>query len=189
MVAADGTVFTESEYLALESVAETRHEFVAGQILGMAGAELEHNQLCTNITTALVAGLGERRCRVLGSDQRVKVEATSEYFYPDVVVVCGEPQLSDPSPRSLVNPDVIVEVLSPTTERYDRGTKWVAYQMIPTLTDYLLVASDRRHVEHFQRGPDESWTQRVVPPDAPLTLGDGTVIELGALYRLVPGLD
>lgn len=189
MVAAGAaTTFTEREYLALEAVAEIRHEFVAGQIVGMAGAELEHNQVCTNVTTALVASLGERPCRVLGSDQRVKVEATSEYFYPDVVVVCGEPKLVGPSPRSLVNPEVVVEVLSPTTERYDRGAKWVAYQMMPTLTDYLLVASDRRRVEHFQRGPNESWTQRVASTDAPLTLSDGTTVEIPRLYRLVPDL-
>lgn len=189
MVAAGAaTTFTEREYLALEAVAEIRHEFVAGQIVGMAGAELDHNQICTNVTTALVASIGERPCRVIGSDQRVKVEATSEYIYPDVVVVCGEPKLVEPSPRSLVNPDVIVEVLSPTTERYDRGTKWVAYQQIPTLTDYLLVASDRRHVEHFQRDTDDSWTQRVAKADAPLTLSDGTAIDVGRLYRLVTGL-
>jgi Uma2 family endonuclease len=189
MVAAGAaTTFTEREYLALETVAEIRHEFVAGQILGMAGAELDHNQICTNITAALVASLGERPCHVLGSDQRVKVEATSEYFYPDVVVVCGEPTLVEPSPRSLVNPEVIVEVLSPTTERYDRGAKWVAYQLIPTLTDYVLVASDRRRVEHFQRGPDESWTQRVAKLDEPLALSDGTTIEATRLYRLVAGL-
>lgn len=113
---------------------------------------------------------------MLGSDQRVKVEATNEYFYPDVVVVCGEPRLADPSPRSLTNPQVIVEVLSSTTERYDRGDKWVAYQRIATLTGYLLVASDRRRVEHFQRGPDEGWTQRVVPMDVPLSLSHGTVL-------------
>ncbi len=81
-----------------------------------------------------------------------------------------------------------MEVLSPTTERYDRGAKWVAYQTIPTLTDYLLIASDRRRVEHFQRGPDDGWTQRVAKADAPLTLSDGTVIDVGRLYRLVPAL-
>jgi Uma2 family endonuclease len=72
--------------------------------------------------------------------------------------VCAEPKLVEPSPRSLVNPEIVVEVLSPTTERYDRGAKWVAYQTIPTLTDYLLIASDRRRIEHFQRGPDDGWT-------------------------------
>ncbi len=177
--------FTEREYLALEGVAEIRHEFVGGQIVAMAGAELDHNQVCTNIKTALSFAFGERPCRVIGSDQRVKVEATDEYFYPDVVVVCSEPRLVDPSPRSLTNPEVIVEVLSPSTERYDRGDKWVAYQTIHTLTDYVLVASDRRRVEHFQRGPGESWTQRVLAPDAQLTLSDGTKLDVAALYRLV----
>jgi Uma2 family endonuclease len=190
MVAAGmATPFTEREYLALEAVAEIRHEFVGGHILAMAGAELEHNQVCTNVKTELVAALGERACRVLGSDQRVKVEATGEYFYPDVVMVCRGPMLVEPAPRSLVNPEVIVEVPSRTTERHDRGDKWVAYQQIATLTDYVLVASDRRRVEHFQRGPGDTWTQRVVPQDGPLTLSDGTQVPLGRLYRLVPGLD
>src|SRR5438045_2897778 len=92
------TSFTEKEYLALEAVAETKHELVAGQILAMAGAELDHNQICTNVKPALAAALGQRPCRVVGSDQRVKVEATAEYFYPDVVVVCGEPSLVEPNP-------------------------------------------------------------------------------------------
>ena len=105
-----------------------------------------------------------------------------------MVVVRGEPKRVEPSPRSLVNPEIIVEVLSPSTERYDRGAKWVAYQTIPTLTDYLLVASDRRRVDHFQRGPDEGWMQRVLKADAPLTLSDGTSIDATRLYRLVSGL-
>jgi Uma2 family endonuclease len=179
------TIFTEREYLALEAVAETRHEFVGGQIVAMAGAELDHNQLCTNIRSALGAAFGQRPCRVVGADQRVKVAATGEYFYPDAVVVCAEPRLVDPPPRSLVNPEVIVEVLSPSTERYDRGEKWVAYQSIPTLKDFILVASDRRRVEHFQRGSDDAWTQRIIPDAVPLVLTDGTSVDLSALYRLV----
>jgi Uma2 family endonuclease len=178
------TAFTEREYLALEAVAEVRHEFVDGQIIGMAGAELDHNQICQNVRLALGAALAGRPCRIVGADQRVKVESSSEYFYPDVIVVCGEPQLLDPSPRSLVNPNVIVEVLSPSTERYDRGEKWAAYQTIPTLTDYVLIGTDRRRVEQHQRGDGDSWTMRVLSLTAPLVLKDGTSVELGDLYRL-----
>jgi Uma2 family endonuclease len=181
--------FTEREYLALEAVAEMRHEFVAGSIVAMAGGELDHNQICTNVKTELVRALGDRPCRVVGSDQRVKVEATGEYFYPDALVVCREPNLVEPKPRSLTNPEVIVEVLSSSTERYDRGDKWLAYQTLPTLTDYVLVASERHRIEHYQRGSDDSWTQRVLPREAKtLTLTDGTTLEVCSLYRLVQAI-
>src|SRR5262245_12945256 len=99
--------FTESEYLALEGAADVRHEYIAGDIIGMAGAELDHNQIVTNVKVALTSGLRGRSCRVVGNDQRVRVEATGEYFYPDVLVTCLEPQLIEPAPRSLLNPQVI----------------------------------------------------------------------------------
>lgn len=156
MVAASTPRFTEAEYLALEGVAEIRHEFIQGDIVGMAGAELEHNQIVQNIRLAFGLQLRGRPCRVVGSDQRVLVEATREYFYPDVLVTCLEPDLVDPAPRSLRNPQIIVEVLSPSTEAKDRGTKWLAYQTIPSLTEYLTVASHVRRIEHHRRGPD-SW--------------------------------
>jgi hypothetical protein len=96
--------FTEREYLALESVAETRHEFVGGQILGMAGAEPEHNQIVHNLHVALDLALRARRCRIAGADQRVRIEATGDYVYPDVVVTCAEARYVEPAPRSLTNP-------------------------------------------------------------------------------------
>src|SRR5207237_7284877 len=103
------TGFTAKEYLALEAVAEIRHEFTGGQIVAMAGAELEHNQIAQNVRSELTAALGERPCHIVGSDQRVYVEAVGEYFYPDILVTCLEPRLVEPKPRSLVNPHLIVE--------------------------------------------------------------------------------
>ncbi len=181
--------FTAKEYLALEAVADTRHEFIGGYIVAMAGAELEHNQIVQNVRAELSTALADRPCRILSSDQRVLVESVGDYFYPDVLVVCVDPVLVDPKPRSLANPQVIVEVLSGSTERYDRGEKWLAYRTIPSLTDYLLVSSSSRELEHYHRLPDGSWTLRMLRTDGTTTLGNGVVLDLARLYRLVPGLD
>lgn len=174
--------FTEKEYLALEAVAEVRHEYIGGDIIGTAGAELERNQIKHNVEVEADLALRDRPCHVLGSDQRVRADATREYFYPDAVITCLDPQLVGPAPRSLLNPQVIVEVLSPGTEAHDRGAKWIAYQTIPTLTDYLMIASDRRRVEHYQRDASGCWMMRVMT-EGSFTLSSGTRLEIAALYR------
>ncbi len=181
--------FTVKEYLALESVAETKHEYFGGYIVAMAGAEFEHNKIADNVRAEFRAALADRPCDIVGSDQRVLVEATGAYFYPDVVVTCLEPVLVEPKPRSLVNPQVIVEVLSESTELNDRGEKWSAHRTIPTLTDYLIVASTRRAVDHYHRLPDGSWTLRELQRTGTTTLGNGVVIDLASVYHRVPGLD
>ncbi len=189
MVAArQPTVFSEREYLALEAVSDTKHELVDGEIVAMAGAELEHNLICTNALALLRQGLSPRRCVVVGSDQRLKVEAHDAYFYPDVTVTCAEPQLVGPAPRSLTNPQLIIEVLSPSTEVNDRARKWFVYQQITTLTDYVLVSSTEVLVEHFQRGSD-AWLYRRLGDGDTLALSNGLTIGVAALYQLVPGLD
>jgi Uma2 family endonuclease len=182
-VPASSARFTENEYLALEVVAETRHEYVGGDIIGMAGAEIEHNQIAQNVKLALGNALSGKPCRILGSDQRIRVVETGEYFYPDVVITCLEPQLVGPAPRSLLNPQVIVEVLSPTTEARDRGPKWMAYQTIPTLRDYVMLAADRRRLEHYEREQDGKWTLTVLT-DGACTLSSGVKMEMPALYLL-----
>jgi Uma2 family endonuclease len=179
--------FTEKEYLALEAVADIKHEFFGGYIVAMAGADPDHNQIVQNVRAELTMALAERPCRITGADQRVIVEAIGEYFYPDVVMTCLEPRYLDPKPRSLANPQVIVEVLSQTTERYDRGDKWSAYQMIPSLTDYVMLATERRELVHYRRSPDGSWTLRTLA-DGTTVVADGVVLDVGRLYRLVPGL-
>lgn len=176
--------FTEREYLALEAVAEIKHEYFDGQIVGMAGAEPEHNQIVQNLRAVLTIALATRPCRITGADQRVKCESRAEYFYPDVVVTCTEPRYSEPGPRSLVNPQLIGEVLSPSTAAHDRGPKWLAYQTIASLDDYLIIASDRRRVDHHQRSGD-AWTLRTLGAGGALTTTGGVRIEVDELYRLV----
>lgn len=151
---ASSEAFTEREYLALESVAERRHEFVARQIVGVGGAEPEHNQIVHNLHVALDLALRARRCRIAGADQRVRIEATGDYVYPDVVVTCAEARYVEPAPRSLTNPELVIEVLSPTTEAFDRGTKWAAYQTVSSLRDYGLCA-----------GVDGAASDRALPTD------------------------
>lgn len=103
-------------------------------------------------------------------------------------MTCSEPQLVEPKPRSLTNPEIIVEVLSESTERRDRGEKWLAYRAIPTLTDYVLVATATRELEHYSRQADGSWSLRVVTDAGTCSLANGVVLDLAKPYRLVPGL-
>jgi Uma2 family endonuclease len=180
--------FTVEEYLALEAVAKVKHEFCGGRILAMAGAQPAHNVIATNLTADLTNALEEMPCLTFSSDQRVLSEAAQEYFYPDLTVTCLEPRFRGPSPDSLTNPQILVEVLSPSTERYDRGDKWSAYRLIPSLTDYVMVSSQQREVEHFQRAADGSGSSRTLR-DGEVRLSNGVTLQVGRIYRRVPGFE
>lgn len=177
------TTFTEREYLALEGVAAVRHEYTHGLIVAMAGAEYAHNRIAMNTAVELSRATGDGPCAVVGSDQRIKVEATREYFYPDLTMVCGEPLLVGPAPRSLVNPRLLVEVLSPSTAAYDCGEKLDAYRQIASLSDYLLLASDRRHAIHYFRVSGEEWGVRTHGTGDIVALAAGLTLEIDRLYR------
>ena len=148
---------TEEEYMRLERAAETRSEFVDGEMFAMSGARLTHNLIAGNVISGLHLQLRRRPCEVYPSDMRVRVSATGLYTYPDVVVVCGKPQLADNEMDNLLNPTLLVEVLSPGTEAYDRGRKFEHYRKIESLRQYLLVASDRVSVELFTRQAIGQW--------------------------------
>lgn len=147
---------TVAEYLALELETSQKHEYFKGEIYAMGGASFSHGLLTGNLVSALHARLRGKPCRVVPADLRVKVSPTGLYTYPDVVVVCGEPKLEQPG-DTLLNPKLIVEVLSESTERKDRGWKFEQYQTIETLTDYLLVAQDTPRLELFTRQTDGRW--------------------------------
>ena len=181
------TLFTEREYLALEAASETRHELIGGEIWAMAGAGIPHLVVCHNLHRVLAVAIGPRPCLVLGSDLRVKVDA-HHYFYPDVTLKCGELELTSQKPPSLVNPEVVFEVLSESTSTVDHNAKWQAYQGIASLTDYVMVATETIQVEHFQRGPDAWLYRRLVASDT-LVLSNGVAVDVAALYHRVPGLD
>jgi Uma2 family endonuclease len=151
---------SEEEYLAFERASPTRHEYYRGVVYAMTGGKEPHNLIAGNTHAALHAQLRRKQCRVYQSDMRIKILQTGLNTYPDVVVVCGQPQFTDSIHDTIVNPVVIVEVLSESTERYDRGMKFQHYQAIPTLQDYLLIAQDQRRVEHFARQDDDRWLLR-----------------------------
>jgi Uma2 family endonuclease len=148
--------WTVEEYLEFERTAELRHEFFHGQIYAMVGASKSHRQIATALTSLLDTQLLETNCEVYQSETRVCPTGRT-YFYPDLVIVCDEEQYADKSEMTLLNPTVIIEVLSPSTEKFDRGDKFIAYQKIASLQEYLLVAQDKMLVEHFIRQSDASW--------------------------------
>lgn len=148
---------TEAEYLAVERAAETKSEFHDGVMYAMSGARFAHNLVKDNLACHLNNQLAGRSCRALTSDMRVKVMATGFQAYPDVVVFRGPPEFDGDRTDILVNPTVLVEVLSDSTEQYDRGFKFRNYQQIPSLREYVLVAQDEAVVERFVRQADGSW--------------------------------
>jgi Uma2 family endonuclease len=148
---------TPAEYLALERAAETKSEYFNGEMFAMAGASYAHNLITGNVITALHAQLRGRDCTVSASDLRVKVPATGLYTYPDVVVVCDTPRLEDEHMDTLLNPKVIIEVLSESTADYDRGRKFEHYRTIDSFVEYVLIAQDKAHVEHFLRQSPTQW--------------------------------
>jgi len=145
------------EYLERERRAEYKSEYFAGEIVAMAGAKRKHNLVSSNVTTSLGVQLRNSSCEVYANDMKVRADQARQYSYPDVVVVCGEPQFQDSSEDVLLNPTVVVEVLSPSTESRDRGEKFLRYRQIASLTDYILIAQNERHIEHFTKQSDGSW--------------------------------
>ncbi len=148
---------TEDEYLSLEETAELKHEYLAGRIFDMAGGSAEHALVSANVIAELRRAAGEGPCRVFSSDLRIRVQSSGLNTYPDVSVVCGALQLTERKPKACTNPAVLVEVLSESTQEYDRGEKWRHYQTIESLQDYLLVWQDRPRVERYSRLPDGGW--------------------------------
>ena len=176
---------SQAEYLQTERLAPSKSEYLAGRVIAMAGASQRHNTVTLNIASELRQLLRGRDCRAFAIDMRVKVAEAQAYFYPDVVIVCGQPQFEDEQEDTLLNPTVVIEVLSPSTEAFDRGEKFATYQRIPTLREYLLVAQDRTYVEHFIRQPNGQWSCRVYDqPEQSVALLGGTVsLPLQGIYE------
>ena len=146
-----------ADYLAGERSSDTKHEYYAGEVFAFAGGSEQHNLIIGNVLASLHAQLRKRDCTVYPSDMRVKVSRTGLYTYPDVVVVCGTAQFEDEERDTLLNPTVIIEVLSPSTEKYDRGKKFQNYRTLNSLAEYLLVAQDAYRIEHYIRQPNQQW--------------------------------
>ncbi|MCI0489257.1 MAG: Uma2 family endonuclease [Blastocatellia bacterium] len=151
------TPLTFEEYLDAERRAGHRSEYFEGEVFAMAGASRQHNRIVTNLVTGLDNQLRERPCNVYSNDMRVRVEATGLSTYPDVVVTCEEELFYDQHQDTLLNPVVIIEVLSDSTEAYDRGKKFEHYQQIASLRQYTLVAQDKCRVEQYLRQENNRW--------------------------------
>lgn len=151
------THFTEEEYLARERISQTKHEFINGEIFAMAGAKLRHNAIAASAIGALLPLARRKSCRVFNSDQRICVSATGMFTYPDAGVVCGKPQYHSKDGMSLLNPLVLVEVLSASTEAYDRGEKLAHYRRNPAVHEILIVWQSEPRVEHHRRLEGEEW--------------------------------
>jgi len=177
---------TPQEYLSLERKSPTRNEYFRGEIFAMAGTSREHSLIAGNLNREIGNQILDRPCESYASDMRVMVAATGLYTYPDVVVVCDEPEFEDREVDTLLNPTVIFEILSPTTEAYDRGVKFGHYRRIPSLREYVLVSQDRMLVERYTRQGNDWLLSELTRPDEVLKLGSiGCEVPLHRMYAKV----
>lgn len=178
---------TVDEYLAIEAASGTKHEYVNGEIVAMAGASPQHSAIVAGLTTAVRVALAAagRRCVTFSPDTRVRISETGLYAYPDVTVVCDRPQHDlQENPPSLLNPLVIFEVLSDTTEAYDRGAKYAHYRSRATLQEYVLVSSSERRVDVLRRGEGGWWQSAIFTGSASVPLASlGIEVPLTAIYE------
>jgi Uma2 family endonuclease len=172
---------TSAEYLAWEREQVDKHEYHAGDVFAMAGGSPRHNWIAGNVQSALKRGLDDR-CFTFTSDQRILFDDGRRYVYPDVSVVCGPILLQEGTSDIVVNPSILVEVLSSTTEQYDRGLKWEGYQRLASLASYLLVSQQEVRVEQYLRAPDRGWFYRTYGAGERLALPNGAHLDVDALY-------
>jgi Uma2 family endonuclease len=171
-------LLSEAEYLALEEQSQVRHEFVNGQVYAMAGGSQRHNRISGNVYIALSLGLRGKPCQVFISDVRLKVSHDNAYYYPDVMVACGAAERIAGDEKSLSDPVLVVEVLSPSTESTDRREKLAAYRRLPSLLEYVLVDQDSQQVEIYRRVGDIGWVY--------LGFEAGETVELKSVGLSVP---
>jgi Uma2 family endonuclease len=184
--AARKKTWTPEEYLEWERASPEKHEFFQGEVFAMAGATKEHNLIVGNIVGELRNALRSGPCQVYPSDLRVKIPATGLYTYPDASVVCSKPTFEDDSFDTLLTPEVIFEVLSESSENYDRGKKFEQYRTVASLREYILVAQDRVLVEHYTRMPDGAWVLREHREGGRLDLASiGCALDVDEIYLKV----
>ena len=183
---------TPLEYWNIERDSEARHELIDGElyelseITGMAGASTPHNRITGNAFASLHNQLRGKRCEPLTTDQRIRVSVTSMCAYPDILVVCSPLEYDDELPDTILNPRVIIEVLSPSTERKDHTRKWFNYQQLESLTDYLMIAQDERLVEHYVRHEGGGWNYSFVENEGDVVLASiDCQLNLADIYERV----
>jgi Uma2 family endonuclease len=179
------TYLTPREYLAIERASEERSEYLDGVMVGMTGGSRNHNLIVVNLIRELSSSVLGRSCEVYANDLRVRVSTTGLYTYPDVVVVCGEPHFEDELFDTLLDPTVILEVLSPSTEGYDRGKKFEHYRALGSLAEYLLVSQDGPRIERYLRQQGGLW----LFGEAAGLAGSLTLDSIGCVLRLAEVYD
>ncbi len=152
--------FTVEEYLEMENASDEKHEYYQGEIFAMSGAKQEHIVVSVNLLTSLKNNLKGKPCRPHNNDMRVYIPQNTLFTYPDVSIVCGEPEYLNDDEFNLLNPSVIFEVLSPSTKSYDRGDKFKLYRAIPTLREYILIDPDKINIEAYYINGDNEWALR-----------------------------
>lgn len=169
-----------AEYLAWERDQPTKHEFFHGEVFAMAGGSPRHNALGVRVAEALRAVLRGRGCEVFSSDQRIGLG--ERYVYPDLSVVCGQIALQPETTDTIINPTILVEVMSSSTEQYDRGLKWEGYQRLGSLTDYLLVSQAEARMELFSREAGGLWHYRALGAGQRVALSGGGELDVDAIF-------
>ncbi len=158
MSALSKSSLSPAQYLEIERASlDCKHEYYRGEMFAMGGASRQHNRATANLTGLIHAALRHSHCEVLGSDMRVKVDATGLYTYPDLTITCEKPEFEDKNLDTLLNPQVIFEVLSKSTEAYDRGKKFGHYRSLPSLKEYFLVSQDRPQIDRFFLSDGGDW--------------------------------
>jgi Uma2 family endonuclease len=178
--------FAFAEFVQLEEVSGVKHEFLGGQVYAMAGGTPEHAAVSANVVRLLGNALVGKRCRVYSSDLRLRVKATGLGSYADGSVICGAIQIDaeDPKEHTALNPSILIEVLSPSTEDYDRGEKLGHYKQIPSLREVLLIAHDRHEVEIVRREEDESWSRSIAKAGETVRLASlGCELSVDEIYH------
>jgi Uma2 family endonuclease len=183
-IPADVTALDAATYLSRDRAASVRHELIDRQMVAMASASYSHNLIVANLLTLLTTAVRDGPCRALANDMRVTVVKTGLYAYPDLLLHCEEPVFEDDRADVLLNPVAIFEVLSPSTEAFDRGEKFAHYRRIPSLRDYLLVSQERPRIEHFRRQGELWGMQEASEPDEAVEIAAANArIELGIVYE------
>jgi Uma2 family endonuclease len=184
------THYTAEEYLTLERKASYKSEFHEGKIYAMTGASRKHNLVAGNIYRELSLQLKKRPCEAYINDMRVKAAEARSYHYPDIAVVCGTPQFEDAQLDTLLNPALLIEVLSPSTEAYDRGGKFAHYRKIATLREYVLVAQDQPGIERYARQGDVWILTEAVGLDSSMSLESiDCVLSMREVYDKIEDAD
>jgi len=183
------TRMTPEEYLEFERNSDIKHEYFAGDIFTMVGARKNHILIGANITAELVSkfAAGNSTCRVLPNDMRVKIQNDSGYAYPDISIACGDIEFEDNNFDTLMNPIIIIEILSKSTEAFDRGDKFAYYRLIPSLQEYILVSQKRHRIERFVRKDDGTWSMFLYE-DIKQTMSMETIdceVPLSVIYRWI----